>query len=1451
MPQVNEFAALVDARGFGAQGDGVNDDGPHIQAAIDFLFGFGGIEGAACYLPPGRYLILTPVTVRNGITIAGAGDDSIVLLGHDTADRSLNAFTVADGDTAGFASFKVQGPSVLGVFTVRFVNKLGSTGAVVLSAVTAVNPANAPVRVPVGNRFVLENCSEVAEDFYPVTGATATLTHAGDALWTGGNWPRRTKGTAVPTAGAGVPASEGSIYQRFVAGAGELWLKTGAADTAWTMVAAGPAGGTLQTAYNLGPPVSITLDPVLGGVFIIDSTPAQGAGNPLFGVSNAGSTVRYFSVEVSAVSAFSRINISGDAGMTKEIVFARTGSPDQIRGANATVAPQSADDINIFTGNGANSSAIANAGNGGQMFLGAGAGGATTDPATTAGFGGGTLVAGGSGGAGSAAQPAGAGGAVTILGGGAGVAPAVGAMGGAISIAAGGSTGTAAGADVTVTAGAPGAAASQAGSIFLRSLAGGALPGVVAVQIGSSTLNAAVDAMTIEHRPTLATSAGTGTRVSFIGKNGAGTQVSLGRFDFSLTNVGAGTEASTFGIWTRTAGAAAVRTWSVSGSTVQFDGAIGTFTDAFIKTANAVTPNSVVALNIQGGNGAAATGGAAATLGGVVNLTGGAGGAASAAFAGAQGGTVLLTGGVGGVASAAQAAGVGGPILFNGGTGGAGNAAIPGGAGGGATLTGGTGGAGTAGAIAGAGGGFVIAAGDSGASGGGGLGNGGAVSITGGAGATGGGITLTGGTSNVTAVGSNIVLDPGNGATSSGFVDVLINDAVGTISDAVRMRKVLAGAGAAGLGIATIYNLDNSASTETTAARMSVSWTTATAGAETAVFTFSALLAGVMTTVATLTPTTGALFTVNDAAIVTVTDIVTMQHFTSGAAGVNYGTGLLYQGENAAGTTADMGRLAFSWTDATAASEDSVLRVSTRTAGGALAQVAAFENARAVVPTAYQIGTEATTQWSITVVAPTATYTVANQTFNHAFTQTTAATSGAHTFYKVTSAQNTNQTLSTEIPAVQFDLSAGRQWATGAISVQRAFIINAPTYSFVGASTISLASTLYTSQPVAGTNATLTSTVPAWFEQSTALTATSGVDALLLSHQTSGAAANNFGVGQLWQLEDSAGALVNASRFVCTWTVANAATVTSQMDIHLRSGGAALASVLVMTPTLATFSGGVVAASTVGSGGFRVGAANALVIQQVTAGNYGFSLLGSTATSGIFTWSSSNATAAPSWIFRQVAKAALTSESIGVQFDFATNAFQTGAGVPVYATQRMITITAPTFTASGAATLTNVNMLQIDTPVVGTNMTVTNMTVTSMGTSAVIGPSGTTTTYSVKAIPAHTITYSVATGSTAACGVAGVRIDQITVAQNTGAGTLTVTNAASLYISNAPVAGTGSAITNAYAIFVDAGLARFDGNGTRVFELPADATAGVTALNTGRVPVLIGGTTFYLRYFVD
>lgn len=85
------------------------------------------------------------------------------------------------------------------------------------------------------------------------------------------------------------------------------------------------------------------------------------------------------------------------------------------------------------------------------------------------------------------------------------------------------------------------------------------------------------------------------------------------------------------------------------------------------------------------------------------------------------------------------------------------------------------------------------------------------------------------------------------------------------------------------------------------------------------------------------------------------------------------------------------------------------------------------------------------------------------------------STSGSPTAFTLTDAAHTTMTASTEATSVNFNLSSTKQFATGAISTQRAMRIQAPTYSFVGASTIVTAATLsLDGAPIAGTNATIT-----------------------------------------------------------------------------------------------------------------------------------------------------------------------------------------------------------------------------------------------------------------------------------------------------------------------------------------------------------------------------------------
>ena len=124
-----------------------------------------------------------------------------------------------------------------------------------------------------------------------------------------------------------------------------------------------------------------------------------------------------------------------------------------------------------------------------------------------------------------------------------------------------------------------------------------------------------------------------------------------------------------------------------------------------------------------------------------------------------------------------------------------------------------------------------------------------------------------------------------------------------------------------------------------------------------------------------------------------------------------------------------------------------------------------------------------TAAYGLTVNAPTgATSNAAAQFVGAHGTQSvvvliqeTAESTGAVAALGVLGAAKTGQTAGTEIGFVTIQ-PASRQWATGAVGFQREIKISQPTYSFVGASVITDAATLYVAAaPKADANATITS----------------------------------------------------------------------------------------------------------------------------------------------------------------------------------------------------------------------------------------------------------------------------------------------------------------------------------------------------------------------------------------
>ncbi len=100
-----------------------------------------------------------------------------------------------------------------------------------------------------------------------------------------------------------------------------------------------------------------------------------------------------------------------------------------------------------------------------------------------------------------------------------------------------------------------------------------------------------------------------------------------------------------------------------------------------------------------------------------------------------------------------------------------------------------------------------------------------------------------------------------------------------------------------------------------------------------------------------------------------------------------------------------------------------------------------------------------------------------------AITDVVATSGNPGAFVRLTGAAHTGLTAGAEILDLDIALNRTVQRATGAVATQRAVVVRAPTYSFVGASTITDAATVaITGAPVAGANATITNPYALWVQ---------------------------------------------------------------------------------------------------------------------------------------------------------------------------------------------------------------------------------------------------------------------------------------------------------------------------------------------------------------------------------
>jgi len=91
--------ALLDVKAYGAVGDGLVDDGPSIQAALDSV----GVIGADVYVPSGTYATAQQLYIKSNTVLRGAGRGVSIIKRRDGS--------VADSTTIGTAAVLVCGPS--------------------------------------------------------------------------------------------------------------------------------------------------------------------------------------------------------------------------------------------------------------------------------------------------------------------------------------------------------------------------------------------------------------------------------------------------------------------------------------------------------------------------------------------------------------------------------------------------------------------------------------------------------------------------------------------------------------------------------------------------------------------------------------------------------------------------------------------------------------------------------------------------------------------------------------------------------------------------------------------------------------------------------------------------------------------------------------------------------------------------------------------------------------------------------------------------------------------------------------------------------------------------------------------------------------------------------------------------------------------------------------------
>lgn len=177
-----------------------------------------------------------------------------------------------------------------------------------------------------------------------------------------------------------------------------------------------------------------------------------------------------------------------------------------------------------------------------------------------------------------------------------------------------------------------------------------------------------------------------------------------------------------------------------------------------------------------------------------------------------------------------------------------------------------------------------------------------------------------------------------------------------------------------------------------------------------------------------------------------------------------------------------------------------------------------------------------------------------------------------------------------------------------------------------------------------------------------------------------------------------------------------------------------------------------------------------------------------------------------------------------------------------YATQRFVYIATPTITAAAPLTITTGTTFEVQSvPTVAGSAAVTNLYGFNFSGGAVNIANVAGTAYRAIRTGAHTITLTTVTQITGLPSISALALNIITINQSGGA--VIVDGTATFYISGPPAAGAGVTLSDNYAMWVDDGRSRFDGNIVMLAGTDIRPTAdSTTAINIAQA----NGTDFFI-----